>query len=233
MFGAYVVMAHPPRLFECDFDDFLDAGGGDDLLNDDPLRSPEHCFDGFPNHANLDAKVAENLGRESFSFLHEAQQHVFGSDVAVMRSLGFALRERENPLCSFGEPFERIRFRPLSTSELRFGMRAKLVHVRLHVGHPFPSAPDQVVHLVLPDSELGVIGGQKSDQALQIDFCPPTASISCSREAVWALASSKYCTRRRALGRSQRLMTRSPTSTRKGPRRRARNRGGASIIGTC
>ena len=82
--GAYVVVAHPARLFEGNLDDFLHARGRDDLLDDDPLIAPEHRLDRLADLADLYAKVVEDLGGEAFTFPEQSQQEMFGPDVAVV-----------------------------------------------------------------------------------------------------------------------------------------------------
>jgi len=56
--GADIVVAHPASFFEGDLDDLLDPAGGDDLLDDDPLVTPEHRLDRLPDLADFDAQVA-------------------------------------------------------------------------------------------------------------------------------------------------------------------------------
>ena len=106
--GAHVVVAHPPGLLEGDLDDLLDPGGGDDLLDDDPLVAAEHGLDGAAHLVDLDAQVVEDLGGQTLTFAQQAKQEMLGADVRMVRALGLLLGEGEDLLRSLGEPLKGI-----------------------------------------------------------------------------------------------------------------------------
>ncbi len=105
---ADIVVAHPARFLEGDLDHLLDTRRRDDLLDDDPLVPPEHRFDGLADLADFDAKVVEDLGGQAFTLAKQAQEQVLGTDIAVVRSFCFFLRERQNLLRPLSKSLKRI-----------------------------------------------------------------------------------------------------------------------------
>ena len=108
MLGAHVVVAHPPGLLEGDLDDLLDPGGGNDLLDDDPLVAAEHGLDGAAHLVDLDAQVVEDLGGQPLTFAQQAEQEVLRTYVRMVRALGLLLGEGEDLLRSLSEPLKGI-----------------------------------------------------------------------------------------------------------------------------
>ena len=106
--GAHVVVAHPPGLLEGDLDDLLDPGGGNDLLDDDPLVAAEHGLDGAAHLVDLDAQVVEDLGGQPLTFAQQAEQEVLRTYVRMVRALGLLLGEGEDLLRSLSEPLKGI-----------------------------------------------------------------------------------------------------------------------------
>ena len=84
----------------------------------------DDLFDLAPHRFEADAERLEGLGRNALAFVDEAEQNVFGADVAVVEQPRFFLGEHNDSSCPVGKSFEHLLpFRSGPPNERRMGMR--------------------------------------------------------------------------------------------------------------
>ena len=101
-------VSHPACFFERDLNDHLDAGGRNDLLDDDPLSASDHCRDGVAHSVDVHPQLSQHHWGRALGEAQQPQQQMLGSDVGMVRALGFFLGKCQRLLSVRREPLERI-----------------------------------------------------------------------------------------------------------------------------
>ena len=102
------VLSHPACFFERDLNDHLDAGGRNDLLDDDPLSASDHCRNGVAHSVDVHPQLSQHHWGRALGEAQQPQQQMLGSDVGMVRALGFFLGKCQRLLSVRREPLERI-----------------------------------------------------------------------------------------------------------------------------
>ena len=108
MLGADVVVIESPRFVDRELDDLLGAWRQTDIAGDRAVASTDDELDRAAHLVQLDAKIAEDLGGNAFTFSDEPEQQVLGPDVVVVKALRLLLRKLQDFSRSLGKFVEAI-----------------------------------------------------------------------------------------------------------------------------
>jgi len=103
VFGAHVVVAEQPCLFDGQFQHAFRARGEGNFS--DRERSPralDHAFDGLLDLLEIQIQLAEDLRGNSFSLAHYAEQQVLGANIVVLETPCFVASKVDHfpdPIC--------------------------------------------------------------------------------------------------------------------------------------
>ena len=114
--GADVVVVQPTRFVDRQLDDLLGPRRQADLAGNRAVAAADDELDGAAHLVELDAQVAQHLGRDAFALAHEAEQQVLRADVVVVEALRLLLRKLQDlarPLGEFVEAISHVRFHPV------------------------------------------------------------------------------------------------------------------------
>ena len=92
VFGADVVVVEPSRLVDRQLDDFLGARGQANIAGHRSITAADDELDGAAHLVQLDAEIAQHLGRDALALADQAEQQVLSADVVVVEALRFLLR---------------------------------------------------------------------------------------------------------------------------------------------
>ena len=90
--GADVVVVEPSRLVDRQLDHLLGARGQSDIAGHRAITATDDELDGTAHLVQLDAEIAEHLGRDTLAFADQTEQQVLSTDVVVVEALRFLLR---------------------------------------------------------------------------------------------------------------------------------------------
>ena len=108
MLGADVVVIESARFVDRELDDLLGAWRQTDVAGDRAIATTDDELDRAAHLVQLDAKIAEHLGGNAFTFADEPEQQVLGPDVVVVKALRLLLRKLQDFSRSLGKFVEAI-----------------------------------------------------------------------------------------------------------------------------
>src|SRR5215213_9375526 len=91
-----IVMVEPSRLVNRELDDFLCPRRQTYLAHDHGLATANNEFNRRANFWQLDAHVAQDPGGDAITLTHKTKEEVLRSDVVVVETLRFLLRQRQH-----------------------------------------------------------------------------------------------------------------------------------------
>ena len=108
MLRTDVRVVEPARLIDGQLNDALGAGGQPDLTGGSTVAAPDDELHSGAHLVQLHTKVRKHLGGYAIALADEPEQQVLGTDVVVVESLGFFLRQRQHAPSSFREFVEAV-----------------------------------------------------------------------------------------------------------------------------
>ena len=91
-----IVVIEAPRLVDCQLDDFLRPRRQPDLTHDHGLATANDELNCRANLRQLNAHVAQDPSGDAITLTYETQKEVLRSDVVVVETLRFLLRQRQH-----------------------------------------------------------------------------------------------------------------------------------------
>ncbi len=104
--GADVVVAELQRFAKRQLEHLLGARCERNVARRRRAALADDLFDLIAHSLERDAETLERLGRDPFTFVDEAEQDVFGADVAVTQQPSFFLSKHHDPPSPIGEAFK-------------------------------------------------------------------------------------------------------------------------------
>ena len=106
VFCADVVVPELQRLAKRQLEHLLGAGSERDVTRRRRATLADDLFDLIAHGLERDAQTLQCLCRDTFTFVDESEENVFGADVAVTQQPSFLLSQHHDPPCPIGEAFK-------------------------------------------------------------------------------------------------------------------------------
>src|SRR5579884_1517596 len=108
MFGSDIAVMEMMCLINGEFNRFFCVWCQANFTKNDVISTTENIFDRLTNFCQIDAKIGENCPGDAITFTHKGEQEMFGSDIAMTKTLSFFLGEAQYFACPPCEAIKAI-----------------------------------------------------------------------------------------------------------------------------